>query len=154
MTRSTLMAVAGLGSALMLAAAFGFQHLGDLPPCKMCLWQRWPHGVAAGLGLLGVLLPFRLVALAGAGAAAATAGIGGYHSGVEQGWWDGPASCSGASVLDMDPKAALEALLSAPVVRCDEISWEFVGLSMPTWNMIISLGLMAIWLIAAMKRSA
>jgi len=153
-THGSLMAVAGLGSALMLAAALGFQHLGDLPPCKMCLWQRWPHGIAAVLGLIGVLLPLRTVAHAGAGATAVTAGLGGFHTGVEQGWWEGPAGCSGISLMNLDPKAALDALLSAPVVRCDEISWQFLGLSMPTWNMVITLGLMVIWLFAAIRRDA
>lgn len=154
MTRGQLMAIAGLGSAALLAGAFAFEYLGELHPCKMCLWQRWPHGAAIILGLIGAVFAVRIVAFAGAAAAAATAAIGGFHVGVEQGWWEGPASCTGASVLDLDPKKALEAILAAPVVRCDEVSWQFLGLSMPGWNMAISLALMMLWLFAATRRTA
>jgi len=43
--------VAAAGSATLLLAAFAFQALG-YAPCAMCLWQRYPHGVAIGVGLL------------------------------------------------------------------------------------------------------
>ena len=45
--------VAGLGSAALLAGAFAFQYLGGLPPCQLCLWQRWPH--AAAVLILGLI---------------------------------------------------------------------------------------------------
>ena len=59
LNRRNLIVLAALGSAGLLLAAFGFQHLGDLPPCKMCIWQRWPHGAALGIGLIGALFPHR-----------------------------------------------------------------------------------------------
>ena len=34
-------------------------------------------------------------------------------------------------------------IMSAPLVRCDEIAWEFLGLSMAGWNAVISIGLAA-----------
>jgi disulfide bond formation protein DsbB len=50
--RRTFIALAAGGSAAMLLAAFGFQYIGGLAPCAMCLWQRWPHAVAIALGAL------------------------------------------------------------------------------------------------------
>ena len=39
------MLLAAGGSLALLLGAFGFQALG-YAPCKLCLWQRWPHGAA------------------------------------------------------------------------------------------------------------
>jgi len=33
-------------------------------------------------------------------------------------------------------------------VMCDQISWAFIGLSMPTWNAIFSIFLALIWTVA------
>ena len=37
-------------------------------------------------------------------------------------------------------------LLTAPVARCDEVSFRFLGLSMAGWNGILSLGIAWLWL--------
>jgi disulfide bond formation protein DsbB len=34
------------------------------------------------------------------------------------------------------------------VVMCDEISWAFIGLSMPAWNAVLSAVLCVMWLVA------
>jgi disulfide bond formation protein DsbB len=38
------------------------------------------------------------------------------------------------------------------VVRCDEIAWSMLGISMPGWNVLISAGLAAVWLMAAARQ--
>lgn len=149
----TLALLAGAGSAALLGGAFAFQYLGGLAPCALCLWQRWPHA-AAVLILALVLLwrPSPWLALAGALAVLATAGIGGFHVGVEQGWWEGLATCTGGSISGLsvedllNPNAAV-----APPARCDEVPWALLGVSMAGWNMLLSLGLAALWLLAARK---
>lgn len=148
------MMAAGLGSALLLLAAFGFQALG-YAPCQMCLWQRWPHAAAAfvgGLATLGVAAP--PVAAAGALSALGTAGIGIFHSGVERGWWPGPDSCSGGGDLGGLTGADLLSTEGATaIVMCDEVAWSFAGLSMASWNAVASLGLAAIWIVALARRT-
>lgn len=141
--------LAGAGSALMLIGALGFQYLGGLAPCPLCLWQRWPHLAAAVLAVLGMTLLWRMhrrLAWAGGVAMLAGAGLAAYHSGIERGWWAGPSACSGPASLDMPTDALLDRILAAPLVRCDEIPWEFLGLSMANWNGIVSLGLATLWL--------
>ena len=94
MTRQTLALLAAAGSAGLLLGALAFQYLGGLAPCVLCIWQRWPHVVA--LVFAGLYLwrgHGALAALAGL-AALTSAGIGMFHVGVEQGWWDGLAQCS------------------------------------------------------------
>ena len=153
MSRRSLMLLAAAGSAALLLGAFAFQHLGGMAPCKLCLWQRWPHAVAVALGAVAVLAPLALVAVLGALAAAATGAIGVYHTGVERGWWEGPATCSAQPIGGLSPQELLDQILAAPVVRCDEVPWEMLGLSMASWNAVISFALAALWLYAALRRA-
>jgi len=147
--RQLLVAAAASGSVVMLGGAFFFQLLG-YPPCAMCLWQRWPHAVAIGLGVLAYFFPYRLLSVFGAMAALTTSAIGLYHTGVEKNWWDGPTSCTGTGSLD---GLAAEQLLPGSggptLVMCDQVSWQFLTLSMATWNAVLSFVLVIIWVMAA-----
>ena len=140
---------AAIGSVLLLAGAYVFQALG-YAPCQMCLWQRYPHMVAILAGLSLVVLPHRLVVILGALSAFGTAIIGGFHSGVEQKWWNGPSSCTGnGSVLNgLSGQDLLATDVIDKLVMCDEISWAIIGLSMPTLNAIFSAILGTVWLLS------
>src|SRR5215468_3716418 len=48
-----LVTIASLAS---LAVAFASQYWGGLQPCVLCIYQRYPYGVAAALGLVGILI--------------------------------------------------------------------------------------------------
>ncbi|MBO6777305.1 MAG: disulfide bond formation protein B [Marinibacterium sp.] len=148
MTRNNLIVIAMFGSALLLLGAFAFQHIGGLAPCKMCIWQRWPHGAAIMIGLAALALPVALMLLAGALAAALTGAIGIYHMGVERGWWKGPDTCTSGDISNLSSDDLLNQIMSAPLVRCDDVPWQMLGLSMAGWNAVISFGLAAIWLMA------
>lgn len=150
MTREKLIGLAGLGSLLLLGGAFLFQALG-YAPCPMCLWQRYPHALAIVIALIAFMVPGRLLPLGGALAALTTAGIGVFHTGVERKWWDGPKTCSSGSTEGLSAEELLDQILAAPVIRCDEVAWSLMGLSMATWNAVISLGLAVIWLMAAKR---
>lgn len=150
--RSFLVLLASLGALSLLAGAFAFQHIGDMPPCKMCYWQRYPHGAAVGIGALALLLPGAVLPYLGALAAFVTAGIGAFHAGVEQGWWDGPSTCTSGAIDGLSPEDLMAQIMSAPLVRCDEIPWEMLGLSMAGWNSVISAGLGLLWIAAARSR--
>ncbi|MDC0135250.1 disulfide bond formation protein B [Sulfitobacter sp.] len=143
--------LATLGSAAVLLGAYGFQHLGGMAPCKLCLWQRWPHGTAILIGLAILLTGEIRMAWMGAVAAFTTAGIGFYHVGVEQGWWEGPTSCTSNGVDKVSAEELLNQILAAPLVRCDDIAWQLAGISMAGWNAILSLGLVALWIQAMRK---
>ena len=153
--RSGLIILAMAGSLAVLAGAFAFQYIGGLAPCHLCLLQRWPHAAAVAIGLLALAVPGRLLPLVGAAAALTTAAIGMYHTGVERLWWAGPTSCSAGSIAGLDVKDLLDpSIVVAPVVRCDEVAWQMLGLSMASWNVVVSLGLALIWLLAARSRRA
>lgn len=122
-------------SALTLGMAFLSQYGFGLAPCELCIWQRWPYAAVILLGLAAwklerLRLPLlSLIALA----FAIDSGIAVFHVGVEQTWWAGLSGCSGGSTAQ-----SLEALraqvLAAPVVRCDDVAFRFLGLSMAGWN--------------------
>lgn len=148
MKQKSLVVLAAGGSVALLVGAFAFQHLGGLAPCKLCIWQRYPHVVAIALGALAILVPVPGLLALGAVAALGTAGVGAYHVGVEQGWWEGPTSCSAGSVDNLDPDALFDQIMAAPLIRCDEIAWQFAGLSMAGWNMVLSILIAGVWIAA------
>lgn len=137
----------------MLGAALFSQYVGGLSPCPMCIWQRWPHGVAITLAALALLIgPGRVGAAAlwiGATALLIGAGLGAFHAGVELGFWEGPSSCTGGGVAGLTPAQLIERIMSAPLVRCDEIAWSFLGVSMAGWNAFLSAFLAGLTAIAA-----
>lgn len=154
MTRQNLMLIAAAGSLALLLGAFVFQAFG-YAPCKLCLWQRWPHGTAIGAGVLVALTgPLTIWGIAGAVSALTTAAIGVYHSGVELDWWEGPTSCTGSGNalggLSGDQLLSVDAPVD--IVLCDEVAWAFAGISMASWNVILSIALAGIW-IAALRRT-
>ena len=147
MTRQRLILIAGLGSAALLLGAWGFQALG-YAPCKICLWQRWPHGVAVLISVAALAVPSPMLPLLGALASATTGSIGIYHTGIEQHWWPGPDTCTSGDIGGLTSEQLLQQILAAPLIRCDEVAWQFIGLSMASWNAVLSFSLMALWLAA------
>lgn len=127
-------ALAVLVPAALLGGAYIGEYAFGLYPCEMCWWQRYPHFAALALGLAAYLLKPAQVWSALAGLAIITSGlIGGFHAGVEYGWWEGITGCAaaqgaGGSAFDF----------TATVVRCDVPQWELWGISLAGFNFLIS----------------
>lgn len=144
-----LILIAAGGSLALLLGAFAFQYIGGLAPCKLCLWQRWPHAAAVAIGGLALALGNRALALLGSLAAATTGAIGIFHTGVERGWWEGPSTCTTSGTAGLTAEEFFDKVVNAPLIRCDEVAWSMMGLSMASWNAIIALALALIWSNAA-----
>jgi disulfide bond formation protein DsbB len=128
----------------LLGGAMGSQYLGGLVPCEMCYWQRWPHGAAillAGLAFTGPPSSerSRMLTLAAALAIAVSGAIGVYHAGVELGIFEGLTTCTSMAAGATNAEL-LNAIMNAPLVRCDQVQFAFLGISMAGWNAILSLG--------------
>ena len=130
--------------ATLLAGALGSQYIGGLHPCEMCHWQRWPHYAAVALALVSfgtrgqadrgrsfVWLAALAILLSGL--------IGVYHAGVEAGLFEGVTTCS-AGIAGGSNADILADIMATPLVRCDQVQWSFLGISMAGWNGIISIG--------------
>jgi disulfide bond formation protein DsbB len=146
---------AALLSAVILTSAFIFQTLG-YAPCKLCLWQRWPHAAAILIGGLIFISPTQTwqkpLAWAGALALSITSLLGFYHSGVERKYWEGPTSCTGGGIGDLSVEDLMSQINAAPLIRCDEIPWDLFGVTMANLNGIGSLFLVGLWVIAATRK--
>jgi len=137
---------AGFSSIAMLMGAFAFQVFGGMPPCHLCILQRWPHGIAFVIGLAAFAFPNRWLYALGGLTVLVGAGVAFYHTGVELHWWLGPTTCTSQSTTGLSPDELFTQIMQAPLVRCDEIPWSMFGLSMAAWNGIISLGIAGFWL--------
>ena len=149
--RRKIQLLALAGSVGLLLGALTFEYIGGMAPCPLCIWQRWPHVVAL-LGAGALLLPSLPFALLGAGGAATSGVIAVYHTGVERGWWEGPSSCAAGNVSGLTPEELLAQIMGAPIVRCDEVPWEMLGLSMASWNAVASFGIAGLWLVSLKLR--
>lgn len=121
----------------LLGGAYLSQYGFGLAPCEMCWWQRYPHFAALAFAGLALLRPPARPLVALAAIAILVSGlIGAFHAGVEYGWWEGLTACT-ANVPSGggDP---LQAILDAPLVRCDVAPWSLLGISLAGWNFLIS----------------
>lgn len=126
--------------ALLLAGAYLSQYGFGLYPCEMCWWQRYPHFAAVGLALLSFFAaPRRLWVALAAGGILTSGLIGLFHAGVEYGWWEGITSCAAIPSAN-EGESALDAIMNAPLVRCDEAAWTLLGISLAGFNFLISAG--------------
>ncbi len=141
--------VLGLTTALVAALALGIAHgsesWGGLVPCALCLWERWPYRIVAGLGFLAAIWPGKPARAAfGLTAIAMLAGtvLGAIHVGVEFHWWPSPLpQCAapkfsgGGSIADM-----LARMPAAPAKPCDDPTYLLRGLpvSMAQMNLILA----------------
>jgi disulfide bond formation protein DsbB len=139
----------------LLGGALGSQYIGGLHPCEMCYWQRWPHAAAIIFATLAFTAPTgssrsRSLTLLAAFAIAISGIIGVYHAGVEAKIFEGFTQCTamgkGLSTSDL-----LKQISSAPLVRCDEVQFRFLGISMAGWNAVLSLGGAALILILSLR---
>lgn len=136
----------------LLGGALLSQYVGGLYPCEMCYWQRWPHGAAILLALAAFFSPLgaprtRSLVLLAALAIAVSGAIGVFHAGVELGYWEGITQCTANGA------ASLQDILNTPLVRCDQVQWSLVGISMAGWNAIISLSGAALIALLALRRA-
>jgi len=155
------LAITGIAAAT-LAGAWYFQLVLDIRPCPLCLEQRYAYYLAIPLGALTALAAARgasrTVLLAGLAilglAALGNAGLGVYHAGVEWHFFAGPTDCTGPIGNLGSAGNLLARLDTVKVIRCDEVQWRFLGLSLAGYNVLISLLMAAIaaWGIAGSAR--
>lgn len=139
----------------LLAAAYGSEYFGGLVPCEMCWWQRYAHFAALPFALLAFGQPAassrtRTFTLLAALAIATSGAIGVYHAGVELKIFEGLTTCS-STAAGASADELLKSILNAPLIRCDQAQWSFLGISMAGWNAIVSLSGAALIAVLALK---
>ncbi len=135
--KAALLALAA--PAALLGGAYISEYGFGLYPCEMCWWQRYAHFAALALAVLALLLRNNRALVALAAVAIGISGlIGLFHAGVEYGWWQGLTACTA------NPLASggnpLDAIMNAPMVRCDVAQWSLFGISLAGFNFLFSVG--------------
>jgi len=143
-------ALALLTPLALLAGAYGFQYIGGLVPCELCWWQRYAHAAALGLAITSLTMGQRAWVWLSGVALACAAAIGGFHAGVEYGWWKGFTECT-TTVKFGAGTDALSAIMAAPVIRCDVVQWKLLGISMAGYDFLVS-GAVALAIFALLAR--
>ena len=139
-------------AAATIGGAWFFQLVLDIQPCPMCLEQRYAYyatiplsallALGAAKGAPRPLLIAGLVLIALIAAGNSVFGI--YHAGVEWKFWQGPTDCTGPLVDFGKAGSLLEQLDKVKVIRCDEVQFRFLGLSLAGYSVLISLAIAAI----------
>lgn len=149
----------GLGILIVAASVFSllFAYTAEygfgLKPCILCLYQRVPYAVCIGIGIIVILLArtmpktARFMVYVAALSFLIGAGIALFQVGVEHGWWKGTDACTGSSLAGLSASDFLDRIKSAPVVRCDDVQFSFLGISMAGYNGIWGVCLAAVFAI-------
>ena len=144
----------GTVSFTMILFALISEHVFGLVPCSLCLTQRYPHIFVSFASVWLIyfrthnffIYPLNTLVMA------LSIILASYHVGVEQGIFQGPQSCSSSNlslVSDKSAEALLQDLLNTSVARCNEVMWSFIGLSMATWNLLLSSCLFIGWTVSS-----
>jgi disulfide bond formation protein DsbB len=134
-----------------ILTALGFQYIGGYVPCMLCLIERYAYYAGIPVLFIALILAsggyrntaavlFFLVALA----FLANTGLGIYHAGAEWKFWPGPATCGGGESLSTSAGSLLNDIQGIKVMKCDEASFRFLGISFAGWNAVGSLVIMAL----------
>ena len=145
----------GAASLSMIMFALLSEHVFGFAPCSLCLMQRYPHILIVIVSLWLIffrthnffLYPVNTLVIA------LSIILASYHVGVEQNVFQGPQSCSSSNlslVSEKSAEALLKDILNTSVVRCNEVTWSFMNLSMATWNLILSIALFIGWTLASL----
>ena len=146
-----LISIASFSSVALILGAYAFEYIGGFLPCKLCYWQRYPHFIIILIFPLFYFFQTRSLIFVGMMSMFVSTILAFYHVGVEQKYWLGPNSCTNSSIEGLNTDQLIEQIMSAPLVRCDEIAWELIGISMAGWNALISFCLFLTWLYCFLK---
>ena len=129
---------------ITLGIAYGFQYVGSLQPCQLCLYQRWSWWIAVLLGLIAINFRgrelFQRIAV-GYAAISILSGavIAIFHVGVEQFWWEGHEICTGVGESAITIDALKKQIMNTPVTRCDDTTWALFDITMAGYNAFVSI---------------
>ena len=128
-------------SSLSLLTALILESILNLIPCDLCHKQRLIHFVIFSFSVL-FLIPIEykfIQKISGKilmllWVSSATLSL--YHFGIEQGYWMGFSECSANIQFN---KNTLKNILEINPIKCDEVEFKFLNLSLAGWNTLSSM---------------
>ena len=128
-------------SLVSLILAFFIEYMLGHQPCNLCLIQRIPYGLSIILIiynffqkdnekliilLLIIIFSFSFI-------------ISSYHFGIEQGFIEESSVCRIKDVSEIISKEELLKQLGEKTISCKDVTFRIFGLSLTTFNIILSL---------------
>ena len=125
-------------SILSLITAIYIEHIIEIKPCKLCIYQRFPYLVAIFISFLGYYFPnnifwVKLLILI----FVISFVISGYHVGIENEFFKEFSGCTSKNINLLDKSEILNSLQNE-VISCKNVSFKILGMSLATINMIFS----------------
>ena len=145
----------GAVSLSMILFALTSEYVFGFAPCSLCLIQRYPHILVTITSVWLIFFRTQNVFLYPVNTLVMALSIilASYHVGVEQSIFQGPQSCSSSNlslVSEKSAEALLIDILNTSIVRCNEVTWSFMRLSMASWNLIMSIALFVGWTVSSL----
>ena len=128
-------------SLIAIISAYFIEHVLGHQPCNLCIIERIPYGLSIIFIVLAyifkksekliiflLILTFSFSLL-----------ISFYHFGIEQGFFKESGVCVTQNSSDIISKDELLKQLQFKTVNCKDVTFRIFGLSLTTFNMLISL---------------
>ena len=128
-------------SIVALASAFFIEHILGHQPCNLCILERIPYLLAIIIILLNhrfiYLEKYFLLALTLVFLVATALSL--YHLGIEQGFIKESLVCNLNNESNLLSKEDILKQLQQKSVSCQDVTFKIFGLSLTTYNILISL---------------
>ena len=136
----TYLKIIFLISIISLIFAFFIEYVLGHLPCNLCLIERIPYGLAVILLILNYFFKknekFTILLLTLIFSFSFL--ISFYHLGIEQGFFEESVVCTMKDSSDIISKEELLKNLQLRTVSCKDVTFRIFGLSLTTFNMILS----------------
>ena len=129
-------------SIFVILAAYFIQYALGHKPCNLCLIERVPYIFSIIIISICLLThKFEKITLIILSLTFCTAAlISFYHFGIEQGFIKESLVCDLTSTYDeLSKEALLNQLKKMPIISCKDVTFKIFGLSLATFNILISL---------------
>jgi len=137
----TFIKIIFLVSLISIVSAYFIEYALGHQPCNLCLIERIPYGLAIVLIILNHILikNKRFIILLLILVFSFSLIISFYHFGIEQGFFEESAVCGLKDASNIVSKEELLKQLQVKNVSCKDVTFRILGLSLTTFNIVISL---------------
>ena len=128
-------------SLISIIAAFFIEYVLGHQPCNLCLMQRIPYVLSISLIILNYLIKrnVQFVILLLILIFSFSFLISFYHFGIEQGFFEESSVCGLNNTSEIISKEEILKQLNEKNISCKDVTFRIFGLSLTTFNMVLSL---------------
>ena len=125
-------------SSFILISAYALELFFNHPPCNLCEYQRAPYFLLLLISLLSIKLKKNWLKLVSLLCFSVSLIISGFHSLVERKLVNFDIGCTSTGSNIDNIEDLRNFLEQTPLIKCDEISFSIIGLSLANLNFVIS----------------